>query len=74
VEFSQNNAWARFDTPIILIEDSAPPTTAVGEVKPISKPITLSAYRLKPLPAFSPEYNPIEKALAKTPRKEGGLI
>ena len=55
---------ARFDAPIILIEDGAPYHRS-REVKQFT---TEHAQRLtiEPLPAFSPDYNPIEKLWRNT--------
>lgn len=55
---------AQFDTPIILIEDGAPYHRS-QEVKQFQ---AAHAQRLtiEPLPAFSPDYNPIEKLWRNT--------
>ena len=50
---------ARFDTPIILVEDSAPYHRS-GEVKQF-KAEHAERLTIEPLPVFSPDYNPIEK-------------
>jgi transposase len=58
---------ARFDAPIILIEDGAPYHRS-HEVKHFQAE---HAQRLtiEPLPAFSPEYNPIEKLWRNTKKE-----
>jgi transposase len=55
---------ARFDTPIILIEDSAPYHRSC-EVNQF-KADHAQRLTIEPLPAFSPEYNPIEKLWRNT--------
>ena len=59
---------ARFDTPIILVEDSAPYHRS-GEVNQF-KAEHAERLTIEPLPAFSPDYNPIEK-LWRNAKKEG---
>jgi transposase len=58
---------ARFDTPIILIEDSAPYHRS-GEVNQF-KADHAQRLSVEPLPAFSPEYNPIEKLWRNTKKE-----
>ncbi len=59
---------ARFETPIILVEDSAPYHRS-GEVKQF-KAEHAQRLTIEPLPTFSPDYNPIEK-LWRNAKKEG---
>jgi transposase len=61
-----NQLLARFETPIILVEDSAP-YHGSGEVKQFkAQHPRLSSV---PLPVFSPEFNPIEKLWRNTKRE-----
>ncbi len=55
---------ARFDTPIILVEDGAPYHRS-GEVNQF-KADHARRLSIEPLPAFSPDYNPIEKLWRNT--------
>lgn len=55
---------AQFDTPIILIEDGAPYHRS-QEVKQF-KADHAQRLTIEPLPAFSPDYNPIEKLWRNT--------
>jgi hypothetical protein len=66
VEFLEQRL-ARFDTPIILIEDNAPYHRS-GEVNQVNAD---HAQRLsvEPLPVCSPEYNPIEKLWRNTKKE-----
>ncbi len=59
---------ARFDTPIILVEDSAPYHRS-GEATQF-KAENAKRLTIEPLPTFSPDYNPIEK-LWRNAKKEG---
>ncbi len=65
IEFLQQ-LLARFDTPIILVEDSAP-YHGSREVKQFkAQHARLSSV---PLPVFSPELNPIEKLWRNTKKE-----
>jgi transposase len=65
IEFLQQ-LLMRFDTPIILVEDSAP-YHGSGEVKQFkAQHPRLSSV---PLPTFSPEFNPIEKLWRNTKKE-----
>ncbi|HCS92642.1 MAG TPA: hypothetical protein DIW77_22060, partial [Chromatiaceae bacterium] len=66
VEFLKQRV-ARFDTPIILIEDNAPYHRS-GEVNQF-KADHAQRLSVEPLPVCSPEYNPIEKLWRNTKKE-----